>query len=282
MNKPLYYFDQYNMLRTKDEPHWQVDDGKGDALFGTSMAYMIYGSEFMKNGIMSCFKPVDGGIEILRHPTTERSDGSRDQLSAALIALKYHNHLTDIRWITSRLKWRLSDRFRQTIDLHFWIRGLTGDVFYTGLFHLLIILQMVLIVPWNRLVRHVCGFKPQDQKDYTPDGYFRLPKWKQRATKLMFPTYALFLMVLQIYVSDHTLLKPIIKRMIKKEVERSNTVLMNLLGYRGMDFTYKSMRGLRWNDRLDVTNNNSLRIIKDGEIGNFDLDYDMLLWSYRL
>jgi hypothetical protein len=62
------------------------DDGKGDALWRTSLAWIAYPEEkWPYVGIDNC-RP--GGTTFLRHPRTARKDTSRDQVNMCVIAYK--------------------------------------------------------------------------------------------------------------------------------------------------------------------------------------------------
>ena len=124
--------------------------------------------------------------------------------------------------------------------------------------------------------------KSVNQEDFVPNQFFKLPKWKQKAVKLMYPTFALFLLALQIKVAPLTYLKIFTQRLVLLEVEQSNYFIRNILKCENtINKDYISMRGIRWNDRLDQSNDNGLRLMGKQEKGQYDFDRDLLNFSYR-
>lgn len=278
---PVYYVDEYGFMRQSSLNNWE-EDGRHDALFRTSLAYLIYGEKRFHDAIMSCFIVEDGKLKVYRHRDYGSDTVSRDQIAAALIALKFRGNFEDLRFILSHLKWKLSDRFKQTLDFYFWQKSLLCNKYYANIFYIITYLFFLFVIPFNFVIRKIVGLKSVGQKEFTPDGFFKLPKWKQRLVKLMYPTFALFLLALQIKVAPLTYLKIFAQRLILLEVEHSNYFIRNILKCENtINKDYISMRGIRWNDRLDQSNDNGLRLMEKHEKGQYDFDRDLLNFSYR-
>lgn len=279
---PVYYVDEYGFMRQSSFNNWE-EDGKHDALFRTSLAYMIYGEQRMLDAIKSCFVIENGKLRVYRHKDYGSETVSRDQIAAAFIALKLRGNYQDLRHYITHLKWKLSDRFNQTLDFYFWQKSLLCNRFYANMFYIVTMLFFLFVIPWNYSIRKIVGLKSVNQRDFKADQFFILPKWKQKLIKLMYPTFALFLLALQIKVAPLTPLKIFTKRLVLKEVEGSNYFIRNVLKHENfIDKDYISMRGIRWNDRLDQSNDNGLRLMHRDETGQYDFDRDLLIFSYRV
>ena len=89
------------------------DNGQGDALWRTSLAFICYPhSANLLLGIHRCFKD-----EVLRHPQTLRRDTSRDQVVMAIVAF----HLNGYR--LPEVNYRISDKFTM-LDSWLWYKNI--------------------------------------------------------------------------------------------------------------------------------------------------------------
>lgn len=277
----VYYVDEYGFMRQSSLNYWE-EDGKHDALFRTSLAYLIYGDKKFYDAIMSCFVLENGLLKVYRHRDYGSDTVSRDQIAAALVALKLRGNYHDVKFIVENLKWKLSNRFNQTLDFYFWQKSLLCNRKFANIFYIITFFMFLFVIPWNYVIRKIVGLKSVDQKKFIPDQFFNLSNWKQKAIKMMYPTFALFLLALQIKAAPTTFLKSVVQNLVLLEVEPSNHFIRNALNKKSMDKSYISMRGIRWNDRLDQSNDNGLRLMKRDEIGRYDFDRDLLIFSYRV
>lgn len=284
-------FVQDNMMMSRSE-HWMPwprTHGKGDALWRTSYAYIVYHEKMLFKGIMSCFKRVyqDDGTYIYqaeRYPGYGSETVSRDQVAGALTALKYHGHDEEFNDISKNLRWKLSNKYNQTLDFYLWHKGVAGNRFLLELYFFVAILQMCIVVPWNWLMRLIGNFKSVPQKEYQGGVPSHELTWIRRAAaRIMFPTYAYFIQCFQVHVTPgNSILKRILKWLMLMECESSNYVLQLILGG-SVDIEqmkeYHSMRTYRWSARLDETTNRTLIKRTPEEMLYNDFDGDTLKWA---
>jgi hypothetical protein len=65
---------------------------------------------------------------IKRHPVTGRKDTSRDQVIMLLVALFLKGENNECQELANQLKYRISNRYRWTIDSWFWVKMLGGKL----------------------------------------------------------------------------------------------------------------------------------------------------------
>lgn len=111
------------------------DNGRGDALYRTSLAYIAYGDLKLKEDIMSCFRAfnmmnrrdnelVQGARAPFRYC---EDDFSRDQYIMAMSALYIRGDYDEVKWIADRIPFRLSRRFKMTPTLYYWTKSLSNS-----------------------------------------------------------------------------------------------------------------------------------------------------------
>ena len=133
--------------------------GEGDALHRTGTAYIAYGEEILKEGVLSCFTRVDENrsyyYQAARcYPNYGEDDVSRDQVIMALASLKFNNNMDELKEIGPKLKYRLSKKFCMTPALWLWIRMICTDSnYYNTLYGIMQIIEFVPAVIWSKLIR---------------------------------------------------------------------------------------------------------------------------------
>lgn len=235
----------------------------GDALWRTGIGYICYQQPLLLRGMESCFTVEGNKLQVIRFPYDEikeaedyqwaRDTASRDQLVMPFIAARWHKK-EDMEVYTHLLAWRISKKHRMTIDLRAWLK----KEYSTWL--LMIILQMLFVIPWNKLWRPI----------YRRIGY----GW---AGKLMYPHYSLFITALMLSVVDDDIpAKRFATFLLRLDVEKSNYALMIVLG--GPVDT-EAMRNykpthFRWNRRLDEPTR--LYIPENRSVAYNNIDEDFL------
>lgn len=292
----LYYVDQYGMMLRKKRS-WEKDDGLGDALWRTSIAYLIYKNEEnsinLLNGITSCFVKVEkegGGYyyQAYRHPTLNPTDTSRDQVNAAIAALYLTGHKLLAIDYAKHLPIKISPKFKQTIDFRLWLKTISTEGAAQNrnleLYFWVSYIMGNFVISWNRIIRKLAGFKSKPLKDFKSD-WHNLNKIQKILAKMQFPTYAFFLWVLQIATLPNSVQKNDLCDLLLKECEPSNYALRLLLGDSSITENvikeHISQFGLRWNNRLDDSTNDSMRALTDEETEYNDIDLDFLKYCFK-
>ena len=107
-----YFVEKDKMMLSKDPP-WKIDggDGKGDALWRTSLAYMTWKLPDMKEGILGCFRKFDMiGLDKYWYQASrytgryKEDDVSRDQTLLAFSALKVNGDQEELNEILNHLE----------------------------------------------------------------------------------------------------------------------------------------------------------------------------------
>jgi hypothetical protein len=143
------------------------DNGRGDGLYRTSLAYIAYGNAKLKSSILSSFreftminkrhrKLVQGARAPFRH---SEDDFSRDQYILAVSALYIKGDSDELVNITSKIPYRLSRRFRMTPTLWCWTKYLQGKnkKFNLVLYRTLELLSQLFIIPISKLGQLITG-----------------------------------------------------------------------------------------------------------------------------
>lgn len=175
-NSDTYRYVEQNMMLEKNED-WNPDgdNGKGDALWRTSISYIAYKNKSLKEGILSCFRKFSminhtkywyqGARCFNRHC---EDDVSRDQTILALSALKINGDAEELNEIANHLPYRLSRRFVMGPTMWFWIKAITGKgKFYTYMFGLMELIEFLPSVLWDKLLRKIMGW----DKEYSQEWY---------------------------------------------------------------------------------------------------------------
>lgn len=143
------------------------DNGRGDGLYRTSLAYIAYGSKELRESILSSFREftminkrnrvlVQGARAPFRH---SEDDFSRDQFILAMSALYLRHDISEYKNIASKIPYRLSRRFRMTPTLWFWVKYLEGNNkgFNRAMYITLECLSQLFIIPISKFGRLLTG-----------------------------------------------------------------------------------------------------------------------------
>ena len=263
------FFDKkLKMMFEKPEPWQGTDIGKADACLRTSMSYMAYGDEILKEGVLSCFTKIQDGDKYYYqgsrcYPRFGEEDMSRDQTIIALASLKFNN-VKELNDIGLHLRFRLSKRFIMTPALWIWIRMLCKGGIYKTLFGLMELIELLPSVLWNKFIRWCLGYDKQydmdwycdvdpntglwhnwdgkgwvyDEKSDQNNGYKLYNLHMKRLDEHLlvklfdgteFPEYAAHLASWMIYFMKDGFLKKILKKIIIWDVEKQNYLLRMLM-----------------------------------------------------
>lgn len=253
--------------------------GKGDAAGRNAFAYICWPNEtWLKDTIMQCVKQRDDSfIQFYRYPGQGADTISRDHVGAIILALYINQDWDELKWILDNLPWRLSRKYQQTIDFWLWQKSLKHKSWWIAqIFFLTVIFQLVLIIPWNWLLRRILGFKiikPEDvNKPFKPIQKFR---W---INSCIYPHYALFLLAWQVKSLPGSILKWICNQLIR--VEARNPIIKRIAGKKLSleDYeNYVPIAGFQWAGTLDRGVFHGLpRKLKEDETKQNDITKGML------
>ena len=291
-----YYVDEYGMVVQKKR-EWQTKNEIGDSLFLTSLTYLMFkndeNSHNLLEGIKSCFVKIkinetDYYYQAYRHPTLPPIDTSRDQVNAAIACLYLSGEKELAIEYAKNLKWKLSEKFNQTLDFRLWLQTLYSNDEYSKNKNLKAYYYVSTIVghlsfAWNRIVRFLGNFNPKPLKDFKSN-YYEINFFRKFMAKLQFPTYAFFLWVLQILTLPESPEKQELIELMLMECEESNYAIRLLLGdktiSRDVIDEHISTFGFRWNMRLDDSVVSSPRPLTDDEKSVNDIDLGFLLFAF--
>lgn len=265
-----------------------------DALWRSGLAYITYGDEDIKKGILNCFRPYIIG----EHRDPEKTmyqasrasgrfgedDASRDQIILALAALEYRGDVAQVREIANRLSFRVSRRFLMTPTMWFWVKYLgTRKQSWKNAFAFMQTLEHLINITLTKGLRFLAGATepiplPHDQYTKLPykDG-FRLKLYKM----LGYPEYGLHFAAWQYYVVPFGgLLGKLNKKLMRWQMEDSNLLLRAMLDGRKVEQeeidNFKSTNTFMWQRRYDVATAWIIEL-KPEQIEYNDLERDLLL-----
>lgn len=162
-----FYYDYDRRFIAMDG---RADNGRGDGLYRTSLAYITYGDVQLKNDIMACFRSFDminrrdrKYVQGARAPFRySEDDFSRDQFILAISALYIRGDYKEVKWIADRIPYKLSRRFRMTPTLWYWVKALASNDcngFNARMYRFLEYTSQCAIIPVSKLARKVIGLK---------------------------------------------------------------------------------------------------------------------------
>ena len=245
-----YFFDEYGWLRRQvsgseyrrflqvikkhpDRIDTIPDANAGDSLYSTCIYLLTLpkGADATLKFISKQLKPMIAHGEYYRHPEHSKKYVSRDQIIPMLLLLKRENEVlyqaakVDIlseRYIPSKYGDRSAMGFI-TPDMRLFFKALDGSKVNEILYFTLDLVEKLLMIGWNGVIRKVAGFKP-----LTTIGAFRYKKTKfqDKASKLMYPAYALFLNCLMI------------SQLPESRIKRFFTKIRRSILYPGLDVNY--------------------------------------------
>lgn len=184
-----FRFIKKNMMLEKN-PSWNPDgdNGMGDALWRTSVSYIAYKDNILRDAIISCFRKFtminrknkywyQGSRAFDRHC---EDDVSRDQTILALTSLKINGDDEVLNEIANHLPYKLSRRFSMGPTLWIWIKAITGKgKFYTYLFGLLELIEFLPSVLWDKFLRKIMGWDKEYSQKWYMDVDYSIGFWTE-------------------------------------------------------------------------------------------------------
>lgn len=218
--------------------------GEFDALWRSGLAYIAYGDEEIKKGIINCFRPYIIGEQRdqskYKYQASRASnrfgedDVSRDQVIMALASLEFNGDIRDVKEIASRLSFRLSRRFLMTPTMWFWVKYLaTRKRGWMLAFAFMQTLEHSINIPITKFLRFLAGARkpmPLPHNQHTELPYKK--GWRYKLYKTLgYPEYGLHFAAWQQYVVPFGgILGWINKGLMKWQMEDSNLLLRLLVG----------------------------------------------------
>ena len=264
----LFYHSKYPWER--GDTHFKEFRGEYDALFRSGLAYIAYGDEDIKRGILNCFRPYiigeDRKIEHTKYQASRASsrfgedDVSRDQIILALSALEFNGDIEEVQEICNRLSFRVSKRFLMTPTMWFWVKYLgTRKQKWKNAFAFMQTLEHLIQIPMTKFLRWITGATkqiplPHNQHSELP---YKQGKRFKLYTTIGYPEYGLHFAAWQYYVVPFEgLLGKLNRRLMRWQMEDNNLLLRILLD--GDDITINEFESIEptntfiWQRRLDV------------------------------
>lgn len=277
-------FDQEGFLLEESN-----DWSKGDSLGRNAFMYIFHPNEkWLKDTLMKCVKKRDDGlIQFYRYPNWGADTISRDHVGAVILALYINRDWEDLRFILKDLPLQLSKRYWQTLDFWLWQRSLYFEIqgkkwkfwIFRQLFFLLTLVQMILIVPWNFILRKLLGLVKFDPGSAPTKKL--LTGWKKWVyQKMIYPKYALYNLVWSCFslnLNKYSLLTKLIN------LEADNPVLKAILGREISEeefYNYVPIGSFQWAGSLDNGIEWIPRTLDKGEHKFNDLTYSNLCYFY--
>lgn len=277
-NKQYYYFDEKSeMSLINNFKNWLTDNGEGDALWRTGIAYITTSEEKYKKGIMRAFTKVftthyqdSNKSDKYYYQATRFNDGSkffkddvsRDQVILAWTSLFFNKDFDELAELVNNTKYRLSKRYLMTPTMWLWSRGLIGKTFLGILGQLALMFELSISVIWNKLLYSIIGVKhyTQDELESMLEERGESIRFdclsgeiKQMLWKMDFPGYGLHLAAWMNYTSKNTFLKKINNWLIKQDMHKGNLLLSLLIG-KEVSFLeiekFKPMEEWAWSTRM--------------------------------
>lgn len=274
----FWYFDEYGMLLKKDG--WG-DNGRGDSLGINAFEWIVYPNDNeLKKSVQQCIKYEYGRLKILRHPNLQIDNISRDHVGAVILALYLNGEKSELNFILNNLKWRLSNRYIQTPDFWLWQKSIYHQSWVLAqVFYLTVLIQMIVIIPWNFLLRTIIGIKKV--KDLDEWEFKPLTGWRKLLFKAVYPHFALFFLAWQIRSLPDSWLKTLVQKIAR--IEANNTVIKATLGRKITKEEYKQYRPTScflWSRRQDTSDDIMMEYLTEPEYRFNDISKDMLDYFY--
>lgn len=280
-SETFWFFDENLMLL---EQGWQSANG-GDAVGRNAFMYIFHPDQsWLKETLLACIKTRDDSfVQMYRYPNRGADTMSRDHVSAIIIALFINRDWVELEWVLDNLPLQLSRRYWQTPDFWLWQRALKARIeqkplkyrILRQLFFLTVMVQFVLILPWNWLIRSLVRVKKiKIGSEFQP-----LTGWRKWAyQKLIYPHFALYNMAWQnltLKLNPHSILA----RMLRLEAQ--NPVIKAILGREITQEEYDgfvSTNTFQWAGTHDTGVDREVRELKPSErkfndINKSNLDY---------
>lgn len=275
----FWYFDGKDILREQTS-----DGGIGDSSGRTAFAYICFPNEsFLKDAILKCVGVRDDSfVQFYRYPGFGAETMSRDHVAAIILALYINRDYDELDFILHNLPWRLSRKYRQTIDFWLWQKTLknrkTKFEYWSlsSIFLLLTFVQFCFVIPWNWLIRLIIGVKKIDPHKYV---YRQPSKWKLILYKAVYPHFALFTLAWQIKTMPGSILKWVVQKLLL--IESANIVIDAVLGGRKVNPNdYIGTTSFIWSRRIDSFDNIMMRPMSPDESRFNDINQAMIDYLY--
>lgn len=262
----LFYHEKYPWEH--NDTHFKEFRGEYDTLWRSGLAYIAYGDQDIKQGIIDCFRPYIIGEQRdqskYQYQASRASnrfgedDVSRDQIIMALTSLEFNGDIEEVKEIASNLSFRLSRRFLMTPTMWFWVKYLaTRKRAWKNAFAFMLTLEHSINIPVTKFLRLLAGATthmplPHDQHTELP--YKK--GWRYKLYKTLgYPEYGLHFAAWQQYVVPFDgILGFINKSLMKWQMEDSNLLLRLLTGgwIDAREITeIKPTNTFRWQRRMD-------------------------------
>lgn len=284
-----WFFNEKQILL--ESRAWWGDYGKGDSVGRTAFAYITYPNErWLKDAILQCVKQRDDTyVQFYRYPNEGADTMSRDHVGAIILALWINQDWSELDWILDNIPLRLSRRYRQTLDFWLWIqclkairKGKKYAKILCNIFYFTNILLFLVTIPWNWILRRILRVKTLKVEQVEVENK-KLKGWEKNLSKLIYPSFALFLLCWQVRILPESGVKGLLKDLLLMDVERENVVLRALLGAQITQEEYssfKSINAFRWSIRYDRLCNIEPKLISEYEVRFNDINQDMLDYVY--
>ena len=284
-----WFVDQvYKMMLTQN-PSWKPDgeNGKGDSIGRSFIAYFCYGDPRFLEGIEDCWEKVErkGWLRRLlfgkyyyqgyRYP--HRYPGevglSRDHTAYTILAFKYAGYSDEfIKDFVKHLRYKISDFARFTPEMWLWARATANIKPYTTLYLATSYVVTKLSGWWNSRLYKYTGFGEEShQDDFLKVQNSFKPSRVHKVLKLFYPIYALHIHAWQLKVLKDSKLKRKVQLAALDICPKHNYVVQLLLDSPNPPteeqvYGYKSMKGGRWTGILNTwVNDRDLSINKNKE-----------------
>lgn len=292
------YFDTKSKMMLQTDPDWNKDgdDGKGDALFRTGLAYITWEEPKMKEGILECFRKFDMinrgdkyWYQPMRHTGRHKEDDvSRDQTLLALSALKVNGDEEELQEICSHLPYRLSRRFTQTPTMWCWIQDLRGKKWAGYVSSFFALLETSFSILLNKISEPILGLKEIHQDDYDHHLYYEKKeewnKFQLFIDKVMWPGYAQHLMCWHVFTSSDNFIKRMLEKLLLSYTEKGNLLFRLLCRDKSVTMedieSYKPMNNWRWSIRMDGSSSSECSFGYDISVNQ--MDKDILYKIYKI
>lgn len=303
------YFDSKLSMILQKSWGWDrnPDNGKGDALWRTGLAYITWGKEELKKGVLGCFrkfKMINTKrylYQVARASDRYREDdASRDQTILGLASLKINNDNEELNNIVKGLPFRISRRFFFTLNTWFWVKSLNSESKFRKLFaNISLLMQLPLTffqVSLNMIIEKILNYETMPIEQYS--GLIAEKKkskfnWFEKILdKLIWRSYATHLVCWRLWTTDvskNNILLKLNQKILLSYIEKDNYLLRMLLKDE-VDINdikaYKPMDNWRWSIRPDGSRNVYFNQVseewKDKELKYNQMDRDILFTIYKI
>ena len=278
-----WWKDEWDMIREGENPDsWRDSIGRNfDAYLASDCK-----DEELVEAVWKCFKDKPC-TEWQRHPYYKCDDLSRDHISYALLLFIAAYKFEYASYILDNFKWRIN-KHTTLRGMYMWLRCIKKDKGYS-LYHIYKIPGVWFKRALNWVVRYEAEIKPERSQAEWDVNITRNRTEKQRkASKWVFPAYALHNFAWQTHVLPNSKLKSYLQKISLPLAGKHNYVIKALLGHTltaeelKLASEYKSMTSSRWTTTLDELSSRGVELIDPERIGEYDLDKGYLDYIIEL